>query len=284
MERNELAQSLIDREALAKIGFKDAEAAKAKYDLLRQTMTADEAAAALGDEDLARQYEQQSIQEKFNDSMEQLKIMLSDSLLPGFEKMGKFLTENMGIIKTIVSSFLVLKAAQVTYNALSAVSLAIQKKRKTESTKEAIANIIGGAFKSMGTLPVVGAIIAGVIAATAIGSLFSDIGKVEDGVIDPQGGLLVSGKKGSIQLHKDDSIIAGTDLGGGKNKTTKGESGGINMSAVVGAISELRRDINALANRPINVSMDGKKVIEATTGNQPNTQGDESRKNSYRIS
>ena len=136
----------------------------------------------------------------------------------------------------------------------------------------------------MGTLPVVGAIIAGVIAATAIGSLFSDIGKVEDGVIDPQGGLLVSGKKGSIQLHKDDSIIAGTDLGGGKNKTTKGESGGINMSAVVGAISELRRDINALANRPINVSMDGKKVIEATTGAQPNTTGDESRKNSYRIS
>jgi hypothetical protein len=56
------------------------------------------------------------------------------------------------------------------------------------------------------------------------------------------------------------------------------------MSAVVGAIAELRRDINALANRPINVSIDGKKVIEATTGAQPNTQGDESRKNSYRMS
>jgi hypothetical protein len=56
------------------------------------------------------------------------------------------------------------------------------------------------------------------------------------------------------------------------------------MSAVVNAISELRRDVNALANRPINVSIDGKKVIEATTGNQPNTVGDESRKNSYQIS
>jgi hypothetical protein len=56
------------------------------------------------------------------------------------------------------------------------------------------------------------------------------------------------------------------------------------MSAVVNAISELRRDVNALANRPVNISIDGKKVIEATTGNQPNTVGDESRKNSYQMS
>jgi hypothetical protein len=283
MERNELAQSLIDREALAKIGFKDAEAAKAKYDLLRETMTADEAAKALGDEQLAKQYEQQSIQEKFNDSMEQLKIMLSDSLLPGFEKMGEFLTKNMGVIKTMVGLFIALKAAQVTYNALSVVSLAIQKKRKKEATQEAIADVTGGAFKSLGAIPVVGAIAAGILAVGTIASMFSDIGKAEDGVIDPKGGLLVSGQKGSIQLHKDDSIIAGTDLGGGK-KQSQSSRGGADMSSVVSAIAELRRDINTLASRPINVSMDGKKVIEATTGNQPNTTGDESRKNSYRIS
>jgi hypothetical protein len=285
MERNELAQSLIDKEALAKIGFKDAEAAKAKYDLLRETMTADEAAKALGDEQLAKQYEQQSIQEKFNDSMEQLKIMLSDSLLPGFEKMGKFLTDNMGVIKTMVGLFIALKAAQVTYNALSVVSLAIQKKRKKEATQEAIADVTGGAFKSLGAIPVVGAIAAGILAVGAIAAMFSDIGKAEDGVIDPKGGLLVSGQKGSIQLHKDDSIIAGTDLGGGKKQSQSGRGGGgADMSSVVSAIAELRRDINALASRPINVSMDGKKVIEATTGAQPNTTGDESRKNSYRIS
>ena len=59
MTRDELAQSLIDREALKKIGMKDAEAAKAKYDILRQTMSAEEAAAKLGSDDLARQYEQQ---------------------------------------------------------------------------------------------------------------------------------------------------------------------------------------------------------------------------------
>ena len=38
---------------------------------------------------------------------------------------------------------------------------------------------------------------------------------MKDGVIGPDGGMLVSGPKGSIQLDKQDSIIAGTNLGGG---------------------------------------------------------------------
>ena len=40
----------------------------------------------------------------------------------------------------------------------------------------------------------------------------------QDGVIGPGGEMVVSGPKGSIQLDKDDSIIAGTNLGIGKGK------------------------------------------------------------------
>jgi hypothetical protein len=36
-----------------------------------------------------------------------------------------------------------------------------------------------------------------------------------------------------------------------------------------------------MANRPINVGMDGQKVIEAGTGNNPNTFGEEVGKNSF---
>jgi hypothetical protein len=56
----------------------------------------------------------------------------------------------------------------------------------------------------------------------------------------------------------------------------------MDTSAIVNALSELRRDINALANRPINVSVDQKKLVEATFSD-PNAVGDESRKPSYRI-
>ena len=73
MERDELAQSLIDKEAFAKIGVKDGEEAKKKYNTLRQTMSAEEAMKALGDETLAKQYEQQSVQEKVALATEKLK-------------------------------------------------------------------------------------------------------------------------------------------------------------------------------------------------------------------
>ena len=49
--------------------------------------------------------------------------------------------------------------------------------------------------------------------------------KVEDGVIDSTGGLVVSGEEGSIQLDKDDQIAAGTNLGGSVDNTaTKQDS------------------------------------------------------------
>lgn len=283
MTRDELAQSLMDREALAKLGAKEGQDALSRYNEMRAAgMSQAEIAKQLGDAELAKQYEQQSVQEKFNDTMLELKETLMNGILPAFQSMGTFLKENMGLVKTIVVLFTGLKAAQMAYNALSVVALAIQKKQAQAAQQEAIAEVTGGAFSSLGAIPIVGAILAGALVATTLASMFSNIGKAKDGVIDPKGGLLVSGEKGSIQLDKDDSIIAGTNLGGG-NKKKSSPSQGMDVSAIVGAISELRRDVNALAARPVSVSIDGKKVIEATTGAQPNTVGDESRKNSYRI-
>jgi hypothetical protein len=74
----------MDREALQRIGVKDAAAAKEKYDTLRKTMTAEEAAKALGDEGLANQYEQQSVQDRFAQSIEKLKeifVSLAEPIL-----------------------------------------------------------------------------------------------------------------------------------------------------------------------------------------------------------
>jgi hypothetical protein len=36
---------------------------------------------------------------------------------------------------------------------------------------------------------------------------------VKDGMISPDGGLVVSGEKGTYQLDKNDTVIAGTELG-----------------------------------------------------------------------
>ena len=53
------------------------------------------------------------------------------------------------------------------------------------------------------------------------------------------------------------------------------------MATVVDAINALGARVDALASRPISVDIDGNKVIEATTGANPKTDGDEMAKNSY---
>ena len=93
------------------------------------------------------------------------------------------------------------------------------------------ADIVGGLLGMFGRLaPIVGAVAAygifssfatvpmglGIpLAIAAIGAMTNLVTSMDDGVIGSDVGMVVSGPKGSIQLNKDDSIIAGTNLGGG---------------------------------------------------------------------
>lgn len=58
--------------------------------------------------------------------------------------------------------------------------------------------------------------------------------KMDDGIIDPNGGLVVKGAKGTFQLNKDDSVAAGTDLG---KPSESSDSGGGILSGLASAIS-----------------------------------------------
>jgi hypothetical protein len=73
MQRDELAQSLIDKEALTKLSAKDGESAQKAFNRLVNTVGIEEAKKRLGDEELANQFEQQSLQEKFSATIEKLK-------------------------------------------------------------------------------------------------------------------------------------------------------------------------------------------------------------------
>ena len=287
MERNELAQSLIDKEALAKIGFKDAEAAKAKYEELRKTMTAEEAAAALGDAELAKQYEQQSNAEKFAQTMEHVKEIFV-SIVDG--PMGKMLNllgtmlSNTKIIYTLTGLLAGVYGGKLIGGIVQTIAklgtmLALNTANAAAATTAATASTLGVAIPII--LGGVGAIM-GLVASFKANDMFS--------APPGYGKRTLLGPEGAIQLNDKDTVIAGTNLFGNDVKSEpnrptqmgnagaiKVQGGGNDMSAVIAAI-------NSLANRPINVSIDGKKVIEATTGANPNTAGDENRKNSYKMS
>ena len=76
---------------------------------------------------------------------------------------------------------------------------------------------------------------------------------MNDGVIEPGGGMVVQSEKGSIQLNKDDSIIAGTNLGGGKS------AGGGSSAALIKKMDEL---ISAVKSARV-LNVDGYKLNEA---------------------
>jgi uncharacterized membrane protein len=292
MTRDELAQSLIDREALAKLGAKEGQSAQDRYNELKaQGMSEAEIAKKLGDEELAKQYEQQSVQEQFNQQIEHMKEMFVE-MAPAILSIAQGLMEAFGIVGMILTPI------QAIFGFFGKIGASISK---LLGPLGAVGKVIKGiasiaviyaayqAYASLATIPIAGVALGLAASAGILAAGFGLIGSIKDGAIDPKGGLIVSGEKGSIQLDPKDSIIAGTDLvpkdmhdgaidpkGKVVASGARGSMGG-DMSAVIAAI-------NSLASRPINVSIDGKKVIEATTGANPNTAGDENRKNSYKMS
>jgi hypothetical protein len=73
MTREDLAKSLIEREALAAAGLKEGTAVDAYNKLKKEGLSDDQIAKKLGDEKLKDQLKSQSIQERFNASVEKLR-------------------------------------------------------------------------------------------------------------------------------------------------------------------------------------------------------------------
>jgi hypothetical protein len=276
MSADELANSLVTQENLAKLGSETKKQLEEKAEALRAEGKIDEAnklLASAGDEEQAQAaLERISAQDKFNAAMEKLKSMISSIVEGPASKFVDTLGAVLGdanALKTIFYSISTILGAMSLTKLIMGLVSALATSGALAATTAATASAI-----TLGVGAI--AVIAGIASIMgAVNSAKSNAKQVNDGVISPTGGMLVSGPEGSIQLNKKDSIIAGTNLGGG------GNSNGGNSSS---EMRELKNMVAAIANRPINVSIDGKKVIEATTGAQPNTTGDESRKNSYRIS
>jgi hypothetical protein len=269
LTRDELASSLIEREALAKMSAEEGETASQAYERLKASGKTESEIVKLLGEKTAQQLEQQSAQDKFNASVEKLReifVQVMDSLAPIFDmvvlilepvqmifgwfgKIGQSVGKLIGPLGTVgkllkgIASLAIAFAAYKTFGAVSA-GLA--------------ATGIGGLIA-----PVVGA----AAAAGVLSAGMSFLGSIKDGAIDPRGGLLVSGEKGSIQLDKDDSIVAGTNLFGDKSQSnTSGQpqqqsstSVNVDMSQTNALLQQLITIISAGGD----VIMDGQKVGQA---------------------
>jgi hypothetical protein len=299
MSSDELANSLVYQENLNKLGDQTKQQIQERVEALKAQGKMDEAnqlMASVGNEKEAQAaLTKISAQDRFNAAMEKLQATIA-SIVEGpamnLVNMIASLASNTKALKLLFGGIAAIIAGIKLTSLISGLVSALATSGALAATTAATASAL---TLGAGAIAVVGGIVA---IMAAVSSAKSDA-KVNDGFFPSAGGSgygkrTLLGPEGAIQLNNKDSVIAGTDLFGSKSSkgndvvsTAEGSikigGGSGDMTAVVNAISQLRADLNALANRPINVSIDGTKVIEATTGANPNADGDAMRKNSYKV-
>lgn len=314
MTREELAASLKEQEALKSMSVASVEDAQKKFDLLVEQKDIEGALAEMGENAITKQFAQLSLQEKANEAMKRMGDTQLPAVVGSLNAMNKNFDSALKKIDDILNKFNVLKGVIIALAAIMAakfvfqlgmavvataaqlasaraMSVALRQQSASmdpvlaKQTALTAAQVAGAEATSFGTVTV--AILAGLAAVGAAVAAFS---LMSDGVVKPTsssgfGDRVLFGPEGAISFNNKDTIVAGTDLFKA-NDMISAPAGNININQSSDNskdIAELKGAIIALAARPVDVAIDGKKVIEATTGAQPNTQGLESAKNSFRI-
>jgi len=143
-------------------------------------------------------------------------------------------------------------AAALIYNGIQTAATAIA----TEGLLPYIARMAMAAFGAVASIPIVGPFIAPAAAAAALALGYNYMSKADDAVIPPVGeggpgySRVLSGPEGSIALNDKDSLIAGTDLGGGENAPAGGGGGSVDMSPLVAAVQQTNALLAQMINSP----------------------------------
>ena len=202
-----------------------------------------------------------------------------------FDKFGGFKTL-IGAIGVIMTAKLVKGIVNFGKGVGDAIGFA--KKLFAVEKAEAGVEVVSNSYKMAGGLGPLGIAAVGGLIGAGLAALA--MYTMNDGIISPStggsgyGSRMLFGPEGAVSFNNKDTIVAGTNLFKA-NDMVSAPKGAVQVGGGGSSreIADLKGAIMALASRPINVSIDGKKVIEATTGAQPNTQGVESAKNSFKM-
>ena len=315
LTRDELAQSLIERESLAKLSAKEGETAKDAFDRLVATVGLEEAKKRLGDDELANQFKQQSAQEKIANMASKMQeifiaiaepvmaivtplINLATTILPLINTLLLPITYTMQVIgegflniQNIVNALLdPTKSLADTFKEMGPVASFIATALGAAGIAVATVLLPGLVSSAAAALMALGPMIATAMAAmsaaiastlgvgavpiiagiAAVAGTIAAITSISDGIIDPKGGLVVSGEKGTYKLDENDSIVAGTDLNKSKKSTSTSSTSSpqIDLSPLMERINVLIDAVKAGGS----VYLDGTKVGTAMAMSTYKTQ------------
>lgn len=205
MTREELADTLVEQEAFKNLGRKLTDEEKAAYEFAKEKYGLQRAAKMVGEGELDDLMKQQSIQDRFNQSVEKLKeifVSIADPILKIVSPLADLVTTILPAINLLLSpliegfrlisesvSWLVegLKQGQPAALALGAALLLVSRR--------AILGAIGSIFSAFGALGPFGI----PLAVTAVAGFVSLMRKSESEVKDAE----ISRKTGEVQLSSD---------------------------------------------------------------------------------
>jgi hypothetical protein len=267
MSRDEMSKMLLDQEKINKLG----DVSKMTLD---QQLEALKAQGEPLDSVLYKQIQQQSAQEKFNNAMEKLSDILGN-LMSDEGGFGKLLD----IISNILSNTYALAAISAIYLTRLGMITVLKARELNLSRKTATTDAAGAAAKTAGSaasMGPVGWILAGAAALSIFGILSSMMSKGDD-VISPGYGKRMLLDKGSVTAFNDnDTIVAGTNLGGGNR------GGGSNME-VVSAIRDMHNEIKQSNSKPSVAVINGKDAFADSIGRSAALGTSQNINNSYKL-
>ena len=203
---DQLANSIREREILRSLGAENIEQ-------LRKEGRLNELNATETGRQLYQSYQQQSLNEKFQESLTKIKglvVSIVEAFTPIIEIIASALDSTivMGSILGAMAGVTLVKMIS-SFRAL----YGLVKLIKIESIGAAIASI----FQGQGKIPIAGIALAG----ATVGAMFaaiSSVSKADDMMYGNN--MLITKNKGAIALNNDDTIIAGTNLGGGSGRSS----------------------------------------------------------------
>jgi hypothetical protein len=264
MTREELASTLTEQEALRTIGRDLTEEEKAAYEFAKEKYGADKAAKMLGEGHLKDMMQQKSIQDRFNQSVEKLReifVSIAEPLLKILDPLVEIVTDILPAINILLQPIMVI------FKGIGKI-ISTYIKQPIEAIKELLSGVMDiftgdfeSGFKKIGHAAIKALMTPFQALSNGVVEIFNgfisiinkipgvnidkfaspDLTKmitgVKDGMIGPDGGLIVSRPKGTYSLDANDSVIAGTNL----NKPTQSTSPNVSVD-----LSPLLTEMKAL--------------------------------------
>ena len=213
--------------------------------------------AQLDEEQTDEAAKRQDIQTRFNAAIEKLQDLVGGLVAGPFGQL-------LEIITKILSNTILLSAAMAIYIGkqtysltMSAAAFLLARRTATMTAVDAAA----ASAKSAAQIPFVGgflAIAAGLATFAALSGLLSK----GDDVISPGYGKRMLLDKGSVTAFNDnDTIVAGTNLGGGRGNST-------DLSPLASAINDLHSTVKESASKPSVAYIQGERPFANNLGRQ----------------